>query len=390
MRITRHNTIVPAAAAVAAILAASPAVKAENMTAETTKLLKAINKSPAILKGLDEELKVPQAWIDGAKKEGSVKLRTTVQAPRFAKAWKIFHARYPFLEYTYVRGIGPERARKPLMAYAMQKTILSDVVSSFEVMEGQYRDANALIDLRGLPGVKNVPAQFTAADGISTSYRKQHYCMSYNPATVKKSDLPKTWDDIITNPRWHNGKIGMAVNIHVWLAPIWGIKGDKWTYDYLDKLFSVVKPQLRKERLSMTPQLNAMGEFDASIPAGDFIVKVTERKGMKIGFHCPEPVPTTAAHIGIMKGSPRENAAKLFVNWILSKEGQLAMHYADAQIPVHKDLTDPSFNPYPDAVVGKQIAWGDERVLKKMPDIVRRFQKLWVAGGGGGKKGGPR
>lgn len=387
MRTLLQSFITSSAIAAVMMTVAPVKVDAVTMTPETKKLLKAINKGPEVLKGLDKELTVPQAWIDGAKKEGSVKIRTTVQAPRFHKAWEIFHARYPFLEYEYVRGIGPERARKPLMAYKGRKIILSDVVSSYEVMEDQYREVHALIDLRGIPGYKNVPQELNARDGISTVYRKQHWCMSYNPKVVKKSELPKTWDDLMTNPRWRNGKVGMAVNIHTWLAPIWGVKGDKWTYDYLNKLFTVLKPQLRKERLSMTPQLNALGEFDLSLPAGDFIVAVTEKKGMKVKFHCPEPVPTAAAHIGIMNGSPRVNAAKLFLNWLLSKEGQLAMHYADAQVPVHVGLQDPSYLPYPDAVMGKKLAWTDEKVLKKMPDIVRRFKKLWIAGGGGGKKG---
>jgi hypothetical protein len=59
------------------------------------------------------------------------------------------------------------------------------------------------------------------------------------------------------------------------------------------------------------------------------------------------------------------------------------MHYADNQIPVHKELTDAKFYPFPDEIKGKQIAPGTQRVLDKMPDIVAKFQKLWLSAGGG-------
>ena len=119
-----------------------------------------------------------------------------------------------------------------------------------------------------------------------------------------------------------------------------------------------MKPQIRKERLSMLPQLNNLGEFDLGLPAGDFIYKVQQDRGMDINVHFPEPVPTTAAPVGILAGNPHPNAARLFVNWLLSKEGQIAMHVYDAEIPSHTGLPAERFQPYPKELAGKKLLFG--------------------------------
>jgi len=66
-----------------------------------------------------------------------------------------------------------------------------------------------------------------------------------------------------------------------------------------------------------------------------------------VSFYCPEPSPTTTAHLGTVKGNPHPNASKPFVSWLPSKEGQLAMHDADNQVSVHKEpLAERTRRPY--------------------------------------------
>jgi hypothetical protein len=119
----------PLAAAAAALLCASAPLHAENLTKATRDLLAEAKLDPSIMAGLDQELAVPQAMIDGAKKEGLIKIRLTVAEKLFDKVWKVFAARYPGIDYEYVRGIGPERAVVALVAFK-RGTYVSDVVGS--------------------------------------------------------------------------------------------------------------------------------------------------------------------------------------------------------------------------------------------------------------------
>ena len=354
---------------------------AENLTDASRDLLKNLKLQESILDGLDKELAVPQVWIDGSKKEGALKVRLTMHEQHFEKVRKVFEGRYPWIKVEYSRGIGQARALSPVLA-AKRGTYVTDVVSSFEPLEEEYRKADALVDLRTLPTAGAPRPEFNSTDGIGLAYRLQHYCTAYALKRVKKEELPKTWEDIITNPRWHNGKVGLAINQNTWLAPLWGTKGEAWARDYMDKLFNVVKPQIRKERLSTTPKLTALGEFDLTIPGGDFIVKGHEEDGVPVGFHCPVPMPVTAAWIGILKGNPHINASMIYVNWALSLEGQLADNWGDNFIPSHKALQRREFEPYPDEVMGKPTAPLTPAVLKEMPKITAVWHQYWIKSGG--------
>jgi iron(III) transport system substrate-binding protein len=354
---------------------------AQSLTDASKEMLKELKLDSSILAGLDEELKIPPAWIEGSKKEAALRVRLTMHPSRFEKVRKVFEARYPWIKVEFSRGIGQARALGPLLAFK-RGNYVTDIVSSFEALADQYVQANALVDLRQLVTAKAPRAEFNSDDGTALAYRLQHYCTAYGKKRVKKEELPKTWEDIITNTRWHNGKTGIAINVNAWLVPLWGKKGEAWGRDYMDKLFNVVKPQIRKERLSTTPKLAALGEFDLTIPGGDFIVKGHEDDGVPVGYHCPTPVPVTAAWIGILKGNPHPNASLIYVNWALSKEGQLADNWGDNFIPSHKDLQRKEFLPYPEEVLGREAAPLTPAVLREMPKVIKVWHEYWVKSGG--------
>jgi ABC-type Fe3+ transport system substrate-binding protein len=152
----------------------------------------------------------------------------------------------------------------------------------------------------------------------------------------------------------------------------------------MNRLFTVLKPQYRKENLSMTPKLAALGEYDLAVPAGDGIVSGYEKEGIPIGYHCPSPVPVYMAWVGILKGNPHPNGARLFVNWLFSKEGQLAVAWADDAIPAHKALERKELMSYADEVLGKPTAPLSQAVLDLMPEIAAKWHEAWTRAGGPG------
>jgi ABC-type Fe3+ transport system substrate-binding protein len=254
------------------------------------------------------------------------------------------------------------------------KTYIADAVTGFGGAYHLFEQAGALDDMRALPGFNNVPKGRRGEDGKWAAYSLQFWCTAYNKNRVKASDLPKTWDDLIGNPIWHGQKIGIANRPQLWMLMLWGAKGEKWARDYMTGLFTRVKPQFRKEGTNALVALATAGEFNLAIPSSQDRVGRAAAKGAPIGYHCPEPVPLSFGMAGIIKGSPRINAARLLVNWLLSKEGQIAQYHSSKFVPSHKDLQRPEFLPFAKAILGKKTA---PRTIALMNESLSAVRKTW-------------
>ena len=347
----------------------------------TQDVLKKLKLGPDVLSGLDEELAVPQQWFDGARKEGVVRILGTWDPKQFGPLNAPFRERFPYIKVEYSRASFTARALRPLIALKEGRYI-TDVLTGFGGSEQHYQEAGALEDLRILPGLKNPLPGTGGADGSWVGTRLRYWCMTYNTDKVKAENLPKTWDDLLTNKFWHNGNIGVADRPQLWLLMLWGEYGKDWTVNYIDKFFNVVKPQLRKEGANALMGLAIAGEFHAAMPAAAYRTKQYLQRGAPVAWHCPEPVPLAVSQMGILKGNPHPNAARLWVNWFLSKEGQIAQFAADSAPPVHKDLQTEAFLAFPDQVSNRKIAFRVPEQEGATEELNQIWTKYWVGSGG--------
>ena len=344
-----------AALLTAAALLGAPAAAADLPRAMQA-VLHALNLSPDILSGLDSELAVPAAWVEGARKEGIVRVEGTWEPDQFRTMNAVFAERVPFLkvEYTPARAF-ENRATKPLIAMQTGR-YLTDVLTGFSGALPDYLAAKALVDLRPLPGFGTALGKDPAGSWVG--FRVRYWCLAYNTGLVRAADLPPSWEDLVANPAWHSGNIGLANRPELWLLMLWHAWGRDATTAYLGRFFDRVRPQLRKEGLTALASLAAAGEFHAGLPVSDLSTRAVQRKGAPVAWHCPEPIPQSTTEIGIFAGNPHDNAAPLWVNWLLSKEGQVAQFAASEAQPAHRDLQIAAFLPYADEIAGRQTAIG--------------------------------
>ncbi len=379
--IRRHTTSFAIFAVCAAAALALPA-RAENLTSATKKLLSDGELSESVMDGLDKELAVPASLVEAAKKEGKVSVRLQMSPQEFAKVFEVFKARYPGIEYEYVRGVGRARAVAPLVAYK-KGTVLADVGSAYESVLPEWRKLDGLVKISDLPAYSGLRKEMKTEAGTDAADKMNYWCMIYSTDRVKPATLPKTWNDLLTAKEWRGGRMAIASNAaHTWMTQLWGVYGDDWTHNYLDKLFHEVKPQLRKETLAAFGKLTAVGEFDAGFAVAAYISKRDAKKGVPVAAFCPEPIPVTWGWLAAFKGSAHPNAARLFLNWYISKEGQVANYVYASQVPVREDLARKEFLPYPDAVLGKKLALRTEHLILTSGKVVGWFNKAWQQAGG--------
>jgi iron(III) transport system substrate-binding protein len=355
--------------------------RAADLPKATQKALKELKLDAALLKGLDDELKVPQDWLDGAAKEKEVVILGTWDDRQFRAMTAAFKERYPFVNLNYTRTGTSGRGIKVLVALG-EGRVIADVLTSIANATFQFIKMKALADLRDLPGYNNMSPEYVAPDGTWVSHKIAFRCMAYNTTKVnKKADLPKTWDDILSNPRWRNGNLAVSNHPNNWVLNLWGGKGEKWGNNFVRRLFEEVKPQRRKEGMSSTLNLTVAGEFDANIPASERRAQQLAEKGAPVGYHCPSPVPITVSQVVMLEKSPHKNGARLFINWILSREGQFLQYAESFAVPVHKALQSPRFLSFADTIVGKPVLVRDDALLgdEKHKHMLKLWNDYWTA-----------
>jgi len=168
------------------------------------------------------------------------------------------------------------------------------------------------------------------------------------------------------------------------LISLWGTNGQAWGEDYLEQFFGTLKPQLRKETTDGMMQLVAAGDVDIAVPSSGVNVRKQVQNGAPIAFHCPEPVPTRWSEVGMFRGTPRTHSARIFINWLLSKEGQIALYHATGARPSHVELTAlESLQPYPEALRGKMMALTTVDMIENdMRPMFYTWVNSWVEAGG--------
>lgn len=340
------------------------------------KLISQFNLSPEVVADWEAEQTVPAAWIAAAKKEGKLRINGSWESKEFREMTKAFSERYPFIKFNYSRGSNDTRVRAPLIAFREGRHI-TDVVTGIDSALNEFREMNALEDLRDLPNLKAIPDYMLSETGDWVSVRLRHWCMSYNPKLIKKEEMPKTWEDLITTRQLYGGRLALWRGVSSWLLPLWHAKGEEWTTKYIQQLFTIVQPQKRKEGAIALVNLVIAGEFNASLASAEYQVKTRLDRGAPIGFHCPDVVPVTASTVGVLKGNPSVHASKMFVNWLLSKEGQIAQFAASGAPPLHRELQKLGLTPFHEEIDGKKIAFRSPDLLdddiKAMFDALRPY-----------------
>jgi ABC-type Fe3+ transport system substrate-binding protein len=355
---------------------------AADLPKATQSAIAELKLDPSLLKGLDAELDVPKAWLDGAAKEKEVVILGTWNAGEFRAMTAPFKERYPFLNLRYSRSGTSQRTTQVLVALG-EGRVTADVMTGIADATFEFIKMKALADLRDLPGFKNLSSDFVAGDGTWLAHKLSFRCMAYNTDKVKKDDLPQTWDDLLSNPAWRNGNLALSNHADSWLLVLWDKFCDKWGADFTRRLFDEVRPQRRTEGMTATTSLTAAGEFHANLPAPEWVAQKLVTKGAPIGYHCPSPVPVTVSQIAMLEKSPHKNAARLFINWMVSREGQILQYEKTFAVPVHKALQTQRFLPFADTIIGKPELVRDDALLgsdqnKKMMET---WNGYWTAGG---------
>lgn len=386
MKIVMSRLMTPLSVAATLLIGFNISLVAAELPQSSKEMLKALKIDEKILTESPSEYVVPKAWIDGAKKEGRLKIIGTWDPAHHRVYMRSFEARFPDVKYDYTRAGRQNRTVKPLFAFKEGRYI-SDVISGLGNAFFAYRDAKALMPIGDLPNAKLLNKEMRDPGGLWLGHQAGYWCVSYNTNLVKKEELPKTWDGFLDASKWGKGRIGMGNRANLWFLQLWKANGAQWGLNYMNKLFNEVKPQQRKEGLNALTSLVIAGEYGVALPGAMYRAAQFVKKVAPVGWHCPEPVPATVQFIVALRGNPHPNKARIYIYWMLSKEGQIAQYYAVNAPSILDELQIPQLIAFPDEVRGRKKAFRDPQLLHEAwPRVLANWRAAWDKSAGGSVK----
>lgn len=332
------------------------------------------------------DFEIPADWLEKAASEGAIDFSTNDTSEHVAAWLPIFQARYPDIDIIATETSGAARAVQPLLAFKSGQ-LVRHIVVSFEGSLQDYIEADALEELDDLPAYRGVPEDRRAANGTFSGMQNTTWCLIYNKERVSEDELPATWWDLVSEGSpLNDGRIGAANRAQLWTLNLWthpDYGPERMTNEFLPAFFNTTKPQLRSEGVGGMINLPLVGEFDVGLPTPNDETFELMETGAPVGWHCPEPVPQYFNLIGMFRDSPTRYSSKIFINWVLSQEGQLTRLAAGGDGPVHMDLQVEGAAALADAYAGKDIALRTmDGMLNGLPKLYEVWNPIWASTGG--------
>jgi len=257
-----------------------------------------------------------QKLIDGAKKEGALVWYMSASIEDAKAILLAFSKKYPFLKTDFFRA-GSARLFNRIMNEARAGKVLFDLVAVRGLETHQLVKAG-LLQPYVSPASVAYPAGFKDSKGYWVDYFDSYNVIGYNTQLVARDQAPKSWEDLL-DPKW-KGKIALDEENFSW----YGAMTQKWGKEKTQRYMRALAKQDIQLRNGQTliAQLMAAGEFSVAMVLAHRIEKMKEQGAPVEWVTTLDPVTASLHPIGIAAKAPHPNAAKLFVDFILSKDGQ--------------------------------------------------------------------
>jgi len=261
----------------------------------------------------DEEQLEEAARAEG----GEVMIYTSITIDDLEVILSEFKKAYPFTDPTYYRASGDDVIQKS-MTEAKTGQVFADVfeTESFEV----YRLMQAGLVQPFISSESEIYSpKAKDASGYWTVDRINPVVIGYNTELVDPADVPTTWDDLL-DPKW-KGKMGVEANDVELLAGMVSVWGEARTYEFWEGI-AAQDPGIIDGHTELAELISA-GEFVIAPNLYSYRVEKLKAEGAPIDWVRTDPVVTFSNILAMAANAPHPATAKLFINWLLSEEGQI-------------------------------------------------------------------
>jgi len=296
------------------------------------------------------------ALIESAKKEGKLMIYSSVSATDTATLGQKFQQKHPFIKPEFLR-LGSERLLTRILQEARGGKQFADVFQTGVVEVYLFKEKGMLAKYAS-PERAAYADYFKDTEGYYTSFFHTSKVIAYNTRLVPAGKAPRSYEDLL-DPQW-KGKLGLpgAGSGIRWFLAMMKELGDEKGEAFMRKL-AAQKPVVGQD-ISAVTALMAAGEYPIAVFTNAHQIEQMKSQGAPVEWVATRPILTTQTVVALPNRAPSPNGAKLYIDYVLSKEGQELLRSFN-RLPARSDV-EPNpprltrglkFSPY-------KGEWGEE------------------------------
>jgi iron(III) transport system substrate-binding protein len=282
--------------------------------------------------------KQPSQLLAQARKEGSVLWYTTFADDDINGMISAFQKKYPGIKVNALR-LSADKLPSRLVTEQRGGKYSADVITADSEPTYQLILAGTLAPYR-VPETPKLPKQL---QNLPDGYRNVVYvntsAIAYNPQSLRAAHLPVPHSiEDLTKPQW-KGRFSIDPKAINWYEGLISAMGHDKALDLVKKLGDNDPRLVESHTQSLTDVQS--GDPVAVVNAYGYKADALSKKTPgRLAFSNPNPLPSAAVLAELAKKAPHPAASKLFIDWIMSQEGQQEV----VGISNHVSLSDTDHN----------------------------------------------
>ncbi|MGE5305205.1 MAG: ABC transporter substrate-binding protein [Alphaproteobacteria bacterium] len=265
-----------------------------------------------------------------AEAEGSVVFYATFNANDSKALADGFKQLYPKIDATFYRTTDSQLMERILTENRAGRNLWDVVIATN--FYGHNLKKRGMLAAYDSPERKHFRDGYKDPQATWTSIYTNYAAFGYNTNGVSKGSIPKGYTDLLKS-EW-TGQIGLEARAYEWFGTMIKAMGQEKGLAFMRQLAKQV--QLRSGR-TLIAQLVAAGEFRGSVAAYSQTFEALKPNGAPVDWVYLNPVYANIHPTGISSKAPHPNAARLFMDFVLSKRGQEIMRDVN-RIPDRVDV----------------------------------------------------
>jgi iron(III) transport system substrate-binding protein len=310
---------------------------------------------------------VTSELIDAAKTEGKVVFYTAMDLEVAQGIGKAFEAKYPGITAQVERS-GSERILQRVAQEYGSNIHVVDAIDSTDAAHPLYWKQQGWLVAYVPEGATRLPDDARDPEGFYAVDRATMAVVGYNTNLVRPEEAPKSYADLL-DAKW-KGKIikahpaysGNTLTATFELSRRLG-------WDYFKKLGQ--QQVMQVQSATDPPKKLALGARPVMFDGAEYVALLAKARGASLAIVYPsEGTPLVVGSAGVMKDAPHPNAARLFISFLFSRDGQEFLVQKGYYRSLLSDVPAPAEQPPLSEI---KVLTADPGDVKKATEEIKRL-----------------